>query len=185
VIAGSARGRRLKALPGRVVRPTSDRVKEALFSMIASRYPLAGAVVLDLFAGTGALGIEALSRGAQRAVFVECNARVRRLIAENLAGCGFTEVADVCSLSAERAMLRFEARHCRFDGVFVDPPYGGVLLARAMRRLGEGGVLRTGAWVVAEFEKGDALGEEYGRLRLTRARLYGRTSLALFRAAEE
>src|SRR5260221_13793660 len=88
VIAGAAKGRRLRALPGRAVRPTADRAKEALFSIVQSRFDLAGATLLDLFAGTRALGIQRLRRGARAAVFVERDHAARQVLAANLAACG-------------------------------------------------------------------------------------------------
>src|SRR5260221_14782236 len=104
VIAGAAKGRRLRALPGRAVRPTADRVKEALFSIVQSRFDLAGATLLDLFAGTGALGIEGLSRGARSAVFVERDHAARRGLAANLAPRGFSAHGRVVSLAGPHAL---------------------------------------------------------------------------------
>jgi 16S rRNA (guanine966-N2)-methyltransferase len=118
VIAGTAGGRRLVAPKGRDVRPTSDRVKEALFSSLAPR--LSGARVLDLYAGSGALAIEALSRGAASAVLVERNRAALAAIERNLAATGFTAVARVVDSDLPRALDQL-ARP--FDVVFLDPPY--------------------------------------------------------------
>jgi|SRR5271167_4609231 len=122
VIAGRLGGRRLKTPTGRVTRPTSDRVREAVFAMLGE---LEGASVLDLFAGTGALGIEALSRGAARAVFVERDANAARVLKQNLAalGIGPTE-AEVRRADALRAIRSAWARQETYDLVFIDPPYG-------------------------------------------------------------
>jgi len=184
VITGSAKGRRLKTLSGMSTRPTADRVKEALFSMLASRFDLRGAEVLDLFAGTGALGIEALSRGAERAFFVERDRAARRILEANLAMCGFSARARVLGVPADRALQDLKAARARFDGVLLDPPYKHGLLEQCLSRLGERDLLKSRAWVVAERHADEALGEEYGALRLTQNRLYGKTSLALFVVAE-
>src|SRR5437660_5021030 len=119
VIAGTLGGRRLKAPPGRGTRPTSDRVREALFSMLG---PLEGANVLDLFAGTGALGIEALSRGARRAVFVERDAGVAKVLQGNLTALGIgPESAELRRLDARAALESARAHQETYDLLFIDP----------------------------------------------------------------
>lgn len=122
VVAGSARGRRLKSPTGDAIRPTSDRVRESVFNMLESRDAIAGAVVVDLFAGTGALGIEALSRGAASATFVDRDRRAVDLIAENLAATGFGDRARV--VRADAGGYFAAGRHAEDPTlVFADPPY--------------------------------------------------------------
>jgi 16S rRNA (guanine966-N2)-methyltransferase len=122
VIAGSHGGRRLKAPSGRRTRPTSDRVREALFAMLG---PLDGEHVLDLFAGTGALGIEALSRGAGRAVFVERDAAAAGVLSENLAALGIApEQSELRRGDAQAAVRSARERAEAYDLIFIDPPYG-------------------------------------------------------------
>lgn len=116
VIAGRFRSRRLKALPGLSTRPTPDRLREALFSILAPR--IEGAVFIDAYAGTGAVGIEALSRGATRAIFIERSRQAIRLIRENLAALGLLGSADIASGKASTLLPRYKA-----DIVFLDPPY--------------------------------------------------------------
>lgn len=123
VVAGSARGRRLVAPPGRQVRPTTDRVREAIFNALWSRGLLDGATLLDLFAGSGALGIEALSRGAAHATFVDHDAAARRAIRRNLEACGLTRRADVVADTVERHLARMERDGTTVDIAFCDPPY--------------------------------------------------------------
>lgn len=183
IVAGSAKGRRLKGLRGTAVRPTADRVKEALFSMLESRVAIAGSTVLDLFAGTGALGIEALSRGASRAVFVERHRPTGRVLLQNLDACGLGSLAEVRCRPVERALGELERESCRFGGVLLDPPYGRGLARRALERIGAGRLLDAGAWVVVEHEVGETLPESCGVLRLTRERRYGKTTLSLYLAA--
>ncbi|MGH8884032.1 MAG: 16S rRNA (guanine(966)-N(2))-methyltransferase RsmD [Egibacteraceae bacterium] len=176
VIAGSAKGRRLRAPKGRAVRPTSDRVREALFASLGDHIP--GASALDLFAGSGALGIEALSRGALRAVLVERNPRAVAVIAENLARTG---------LAGRARVVRDDvARFCRapgssFDVVLVDPPY---LLGtpEVYALLGDlvaaGGLVRNGV-VVVERDRRDPTSAAPAPLGLALARTatYGDTVL--------
>jgi 16S rRNA (guanine966-N2)-methyltransferase len=122
VIAGELGGRRLKAPAGRVTRPTSDRVREAVFGMLGD---VGGASVLDLFAGTGALGIEALSRGAQSAVFVERDAGVLKVLQGNLAALGISpETVEVRRADALEALRSAKLGQETYDLVFIDPPYG-------------------------------------------------------------
>ncbi len=131
VVAGSARGRRLQAPSGRSTRPTSDRVREAVFNMLTSRDAVAGATVLDLFAGTGAMGIEALSRGASAATFVESDGGAVRAIEANLALTGLADGARVVRADA----LRWLEGAGAFDLAFVDPPYDFEGWDRLLRRL--------------------------------------------------
>jgi 16S rRNA (guanine(966)-N(2))-methyltransferase RsmD len=122
VIAGELGGRRLKAPAGRVTRPTSDRVREAVFGMLGD---VGGASVLDLFAGTGALGIEALSRGAHSAVFVEHDAGVVKVLKGNLAALGISpEAAEVRRADALESLRSAKMDQETYDLVFIDPPYG-------------------------------------------------------------
>lgn len=183
VVAGSARGRRLKGLRGLAVRPTADRVKEALFSILGSRFPLEDKVVLDLFSGTGALGIEALSRGASRVVFVEQHRPMARVLAENLDACGLRSRAEIRCRPVKRALGELEGEGQRFAGVLLDPPYGRGLARETLDLLGRGELLAADAWVVVEHEVEETLPQTSGALRLTRERRYGKTALSLFAAA--
>ena len=174
VIAGTHGGRRLKAPPGRGTRPTSDRVREAVFSMLGE---LAGAHVMDLFAGTGALGIEALSRGAAKAVFVERDAAAARILAANLATLGFASERFELRRGEALAALRTAAERGEFyDLILIDPPYGDA--ARLGPRLSAllPPLLAPGARVVTESDR-------RGPLRLeapaSTERRYGDTSITI------
>ncbi|HEX2739157.1 MAG TPA: 16S rRNA (guanine(966)-N(2))-methyltransferase RsmD, partial [Rubrobacter sp.] len=154
VIAGSARGRRLAPVP-KNVRPTSDRVRESLFNSLGQFFE--GGSVLDLYAGTGALGIEALSRGSERAVFVERDRRVRAVIHENLRRTGFVERAEVIGDDVEPVLGRLSERGELFNLIFADPPYRiaaaevGGILGRLRSLLTPGGrvVIESGEAPVA------------------------------------
>jgi 16S rRNA (guanine966-N2)-methyltransferase len=175
VVAGEFRGRRLKAPPGRSTRPTSDRVREALFSILGPAV-LDGARVLDLFAGSGALGIEALSRGAREAVFVESDARAAATIHANLDSLGaHARVHRRDALAwLESAASGAEA----FDVVFADPPYSSA--GRAAGRLSEllPPLLTESSLIVTESDKRDPL---MLTLPLDDERVYGDTRIAIHR----
>ena len=176
IVAGEFGGRRLTPPKGRKIRPTADRVREALFSMIASRVP--GAAVLDLFAGTGALGLEALSRGASQAVFVDQDAAAVRLIRANVMLCGVEDRARVILSPMEAAVTRLAAGGSRFDLVFLDPPYGLTHVERALEHLA--GVIQKDALVVAEHHAKDTLPDRWKGWLKTRERRYGDTMISLF-----
>jgi 16S rRNA (guanine(966)-N(2))-methyltransferase RsmD len=178
IVAGSARGRRLRAPRGRAIRPTTDRVKEAVFSIVASREGCEGVAVLDLFAGTGALGIEALSRGATEAVFVEQSRAAAETIRANLTTTGFE--AEVMTMPVARAIARLAGVGRRFGGVFLDPPYDRGWIDRTLALLDESGVLADGAWVVVEHGRNEQPAPRHGALVQRLQRCYGDTSIALY-----
>ena len=158
VIAGEFRSRRLKSLPGMELRPTPDKLRQALFNVLAPR--MEGAVFLDAYAGTGAVGIEALSRGAARAVFLEKSRAAVRVIHENLASLGLEGRATVAQGPAVKLLAQYRA-----DIVFLDPPYPlEGEYAAAMRVLGG----MAPGLVLVQHSKHFRVGEEYGALRRTR-----------------
>jgi 16S rRNA (guanine966-N2)-methyltransferase len=180
VIAGSAKGRRLAGPPDGV-RPVSDRVREGLFSSLADR--VIGARVLDLFAGTGALGIEALSRGASHALFVDRDARAVAAIRDNLGRTGLAERAQVVRADVRRALGRLPG-NARYDLVFLDPPYDlqGGSLDGLLDLLGDGSLLDGGATVA--LTRGSRSSTVVIPLHWTVARrlAYGDSAVTLFRA---
>ena len=156
VIAGSAKGRRLGPVPPGV-RPVADRVREGLFSSLGDA--VAGARVLDLFAGTGALGIEALSRGAVRATFVDASRGATRVIAENLRRTGLEDRGTVEGGDALRRLMRDGNATERFDVVFVDPPYEHDVaeLEQVLERLAEGALAPGGRAILTRATRNDRL----------------------------
>jgi 16S rRNA (guanine(966)-N(2))-methyltransferase RsmD len=147
IVAGKWRGRPLRAPKGLAVRPTSDRVREAIFDILGEE--VAGAAVLDLFAGSGALGLEALSRGASRGVFVESDPAAYAFLRKNIESLG-AEEAESCLLDYRKALRRLRARSMRFDLVFLDPPYGRGLAADSAAGLSRAALVRQGGTVVVE-----------------------------------
>jgi 16S rRNA (guanine(966)-N(2))-methyltransferase RsmD len=184
VIAGSCRGRKLFAPAGVTTRPTSDRVKEALFSILASRADFAAISVLDICAGTGSLGIEALSRGAGSCCFIEYNPSVKAILDKNLAVTGFEERAEVLIMEATAALRKIALGGRRFDLVFFDPPYSSELYRDILEMLGSSELLTAGAILVAECATGNRLEETYGRLVHFDRRVYGDTALELYELEE-
>lgn len=185
VIAGSLRGRRLATFEGRDVRPTADRVREALFSILQSRLgSFAGLRVLDLFAGSGALAIEAVSRGATSAVLVEKAPQSAKLIRENIERC---HLEDKTSLMVGDAwpLLQGELLSGPFDLVFVDPPYGQGLAERAVSLIGGLSLLDAGGILCAEAGIDELLPEAAGRLLRVDQRRYGSTMLNFYSCACE
>lgn len=183
VIAGSHKGRRLLGPRGPGLRPTPDRVKEALFSILGDR--VLGARVLDLYAGTGAVGIEALSRGARTATFVDAHAASLHVLLDNLNRCGFADAAAVHRCEAE-AFLRRHPGTGAYDIVFADPPYQTACVTRLLSLLAEEGVAAPDATVIIEHATRAMLPSEAAHWSRIRQYRYGDTSLSLYaRAAAE
>jgi 16S rRNA (guanine(966)-N(2))-methyltransferase RsmD len=178
IVAGSARGRRLRVPRGRSVRPTADRVKESIFSMLESRYGCEGIAVLDLFAGSGNLGIEALSRGAAAAVFVENDARAVAAIRANLETAGFA--GEVFLMPAARAIATLHARGRRFGGVFLDPPYDRGLVGPTLAALAGAALVEDDGWIVVEHGRDEEPAARVGTLARTDTRRYGDTRVTTF-----
>ena len=178
VISGKARGVVLKTPEGLQTRPTADRVKEAMFSIL--QFDLPGARVLDLFGGTGQLGIEALSRGAKTAVFVDSADKACKLIRENLRRAHLEEDAKVVQ-SDYMSYLK----NCRetFDLVLLDPPYAEVFLENAINQLAEIDILQSGGIIVAEYPVEKVLSVELPGYIRSRDYKYGNTLLTLYRKA--
>jgi 16S rRNA (guanine(966)-N(2))-methyltransferase RsmD len=176
VIAGTARGTQLKTPEGMQTRPTIDRVKEALFSII--HFDLPGAKVLDLFGGTGQLGIEALSRGAASATFVDQAEPACRLIKENLRRAKLENGAKVVRGDYMEYLSR-----CReeYDIILLDPPYAEVFLENALKRIAEIDILRSGGIIVAERPVGKDLPWEFPGFTRSKDYKYGTVLLTLYR----
>ena len=188
VITGSAKGRPLATVKGREVRPTADRVKESLFNVIGPR--VAGAAFLDLFAGSGAVGIEALSRGATSCTFVELMTPHLKVVEENLKATKLEAGAQLLRRDARAAAADLGQRGVTFDLIFVDPPYGQELVPQSLEAIAKHGLLRPDGWVICEHHgkdpvpvRVDAPGNA-GGLTKFRELVFGETVLSLYRIAE-
>ncbi|MDT8317931.1 MAG: 16S rRNA (guanine(966)-N(2))-methyltransferase RsmD [bacterium] len=179
VVGGSLRGRNLIPFKEDKIRPTSDKVKEALFNIIAP-YLTEGMLVADFFAGTGNLGIEAISRGAGKAVFVELDRACLAVLQENLERCKIKGRAELVLSDVKKAIARLEAKAYLFDLIFLDPPYGKGLADETMEILGES-TIASKALVVVEHSASDHMKESYGRLEIKDMRKYKNTSLSFFK----
>jgi 16S rRNA (guanine966-N2)-methyltransferase len=182
ITGGRLKGRRLASVGRAPIRPTSDKVKEAVFSMVGQ--DLTGWLVLDLFAGSGSLGIEAISRGASSTVFVENGREALGVLRRNLALCSILEAGAAVVLDWDiRAGIpwRHPAMKGPFDLVFLDPPYREPVRLVILKELAASAHLSGGAWIVAESSKKETLPVEIGRLKMSDTRTYGDTRVALFR----
>ena len=180
ITGGSHRGRRLRAPKGAELRPTTERVRAAIFSVLGAG-AVEGERVLDLFAGTGALGIEALSRGASGADFVEANRRIARQLQENLAQLALADQCRVHRRTVERAVTTLEGP---YGLVFADPPYGSVDLNALMGSLDEVSLVRRGGLVVVEHRSTEVMADAYGRLVRAHDRRYGDTSVCIYSSGD-
>lgn len=179
IIAGEKRGTKLIAPEGIDTRPTLDHVKEALFGRL--QFELYGTVVLDLFAGSGALGLEALSRGAAQAVFVENASGAQKAIERNIQAAGFEKKAVVLKKDYEAAIKLFQNQK-KFDIVIIDPPYKGGYYERVFELAAGCGILAKNAVAVAES---DFLLPAQAGYRLEKQKRYGKTFLSFYRWEEE
>jgi 16S rRNA (guanine966-N2)-methyltransferase len=178
VVSGSAKGRPLKSVPGSGTRPTTDKVKEAVFSMIGPYFE--GGAVLDLFAGTGGLGIEALSRGMESAVFVDMDPKSIDTIRANLKATNLEASAQVYRNEAGRALSALEKRGRVFDLVFLDPPYRLKHGDELMLSMAEKGMLQEDAIVVLEHESSYAYPEDIPGFYRLRQAVYGETTISIY-----
>lgn len=182
IIAGALKGRRLVTPRGPATRPTADQVRIALLDALAPW--LEGARVLDLFAGAGGVGLEALSRGASHATFVERDARAVAALHRNIAVLALEGRARVLREDVRRAIARLAGAGERFQITFLDPPYEPDLAAGVLAALGEGRVTLPAAVVVAQHRTKQPPAPEVGVLRAYRTRRFGDTTLTFFRAGE-
>lgn len=181
VIAGDRKGHPLVAPPGIGTRPTTDRVKEAMFSLMGIHWQ--GGTVLDLFAGSGALGIEALSRGAEKAIFVDRDLKSIRTIRENLQRCHVEEVAEVWRMDWKLALEKIYAQLENLGWVFVDPPYAAQLWVPVLQRLHEMGIsIRDG--LVCEHPFEISLPEQVGRFQILKSKKYGEIALTIYMSTD-
>ena len=178
VITGTARGTRLKTLEGLDVRPTTDRVKEGMFSAI--QFDIPGARVLDLFAGSGQLGIEALSRGARQAVFVDQSKESLAVVRDNLKKCGFADNSETYQKTAESYI---RSARGMFDLIFLDPPYRMEILEKVIPQLEP--LLTPGGKIIAEHENNLKLPEKISNLLLQKDYFYGKIVVSVYEKPEE
>jgi 16S rRNA (guanine966-N2)-methyltransferase len=179
IIAGQYKGRRLKTLEGLHVRPTSDRLRETVFNILAPQ--LAGARFVDVCAGSGAIGIEALSRGADEVVFIENNRRAAQLIGENLQHCGILEGTRLINRDVLTALKYLADHKLRYDIFYLDPPYDAQLYSPVLWLLAKTALLAEDGLVLVEHRRQFPLAESYETLSAYRTLHQGETQLTFFR----
>lgn len=179
ITGGEAKGRHLESPKGMAIRPTSDRVREAIFNIIGQ--DISGMRVLDLFAGTGSLGIEALSRGALHALFVDNSQNSICLIKKNLALCGYQDSGSVARVNLRHGIPR---NHLllkdTYDLIFLDPPYRENLIPFLLKALIKNHVLSSGSQVIAESQKGRSLPVSLEKLKIMDTRSHGDTTISIY-----
>lgn len=179
VVSGTARGHGLKSVPGRSTRPTSDKVKEAIFSRIGPYFD--GGTALDLYAGTGGLGIEALSRGMEKAVFIDIEKKAIDVIRENLKRTGLSDQAEVYRNDAERALKHLIKREVSFDLILLDPPYRIKNMDELLELMQSGNLLNPFADIVVEHDAAHVYAEQIGAVKQVKRMDYGEIAVTVYK----
>ena len=182
IIAGSLKGRAIHAPRGQTVRPTSDKVREALFDILQNR--IADATLLDLFAGVGAVGIEALSRGAARVTFVEKSRRHYQFLERNLREHRLLDRSSTYNMDSLAFLARAAREPTHYDIVFLDPPYRSELLRKALPRIASSDIITAETLIIVEHHHKQMIEKIAVDLRLLRQRRYGETALSFFTKAK-
>lgn len=178
VVSGSCKGRMLKAVSGKQTRPTTDKVKETMFNIIGPYFD--GGIALDLYAGSGALGIEGLSRGMERVLFIDRDSKAIATVKENIKRCGLEKNAEVFCNEAMRALRAIVKRKMTFDYIFIDPPYKGQKIEQILQFIEKESLLKDNGLIVCEHDAGVRLPGEIGRLRCDKHAVYGLNAITLY-----
>jgi 16S rRNA (guanine966-N2)-methyltransferase len=173
IIGGDLKGRKLKSIHGTLIRPTADRIREAIFNILSNS--IAKALVLDLYAGTGALGIEALSRGAQQALFVDNRNESLFVLKQNIASCGLGEKAGIVKWNIRQNLNCIKSMGQKFDLIFLDPPYNKNLITPSLVNLDKSDALKNNACIVLEHSVDESLPADLRKFHLADQRKYGKT----------
>jgi 16S rRNA (guanine966-N2)-methyltransferase len=183
VIAGEYKGRRLDPIEGTDIRPTSDKVKEALFNILGDA--VIDSTFLDLFGGTGGIGIEALSRGARHVVFIDSNSRSIKVLRGNLKRLDIKDCVEVYNADYSTAIRKLYKCGKRFDIIYIDPPYGIGLAESALKEIDKNPVLSQTGLIVVEHDSKENMPQKVGRLYLYRFKKYGNTVLSFYFTKEQ
>jgi len=183
VVSGSCKGKGLKAVPGNSTRPTTDKVKEAMFNMIGPYFD--GGIGLDLFAGSGGLGIEALSRGLDKMIFVDRDGKAIQTIRDNIHSCGFDDQVEIYRNDAERAIKALTKRDLLLDYIFLDPPYKKQQLHKLLEFFDEQNILDKEGVIVCEHGSEILLPEVVGKFVKTKYEKYGIIAVSIYLIGEE
>lgn len=182
VISGKVRGLKLNSPKNEDVRPTTDRVKESLFNII-NQYVI-DSKVLDLFAGTGSLGIECLSRGAKECVFVDLSKESINIVKSNIKKARVENESIVINADFKEAINKLKGQNSRFDIIFMDPPYYKDLFIESLEKIDEADLLDEDGIIVIEHDSKDEFPENISRLEKTKSKKYGNTTLTFYKMEE-
>ncbi|MFS1518254.1 16S rRNA (guanine(966)-N(2))-methyltransferase RsmD [Bacillus sp. SCS-151] len=178
VVSGSCKGMPLKAVPGKSTRPTTDKVKEAIFNMIGPYFD--GGYALDLFGGSGGLGLEALSRGMEHCIFVDRDAKAIQTIKTNVEYCKFTDHVEIYRNDAERALKAITKRNLRFSKIFLDPPYKHQKIKNIIELIENNRLLYEGGHIVVEHSTDVKLPNTIGGVSQIKHEVYGITAITIY-----
>lgn len=183
VVSGTCKGRPLKAVPGMGTRPTTDKVKESIFNIIGPYFD--GGMVLDLFAGSGGLGIEALSRGMEKAIFVDRDFKALQTVKSNLDACKFTDLAEVYKIESERALKALIKRELSFSLILLDPPYKKQKLVEILEVIHDAKLLVETGIIVCEHGSDVQLPDSVNNLAKWKQERYGDITISIYRWGNE
>lgn len=178
ITGGRLKGRRLYTGRIKALRPTSEKIREAIFNILTPF--LTGGSVLDLFAGTGSLGIEALSRGMEEGVFVECNSAVIPILKKNIDSCQLSEYVEILKVPVSRGIKILNTRRKKFKLIFLDPPYQKQLVGKTLLELNESEILIPKGIIIAEHYHKEKIEDTYGKLKIMDQRKYGQSLISFF-----
>lgn len=179
VISGICKGRPLKAVPGQTTRPTTDKVKESIFNIIGPFFN--GGQGLDLYAGSGGLGVEALSRGIEKMIFVDRNPKAIEIVQQNIHACHFEAKAEVYRNDAKRALKAVAKREMKFDVIFLDPPYALQRIEEEISFISQNKLLTEQGIIVTEHDASTFLPESIDDITCIRNEQYGDTGISIYR----
>lgn len=183
VVAGIYRGRKLERIEGMDIRPTSDMVKESLFNILGGE--VINSNFLDLFGGTGSIGIEAVSRGAEHVVFIDSSIKSIKVLRKNLENLGIKNNVEVYNADYLTAINKLYQNSRRFDIIFLDPPYGTGIAQKALERINEKPILSGDGVIIVEHDARDAMPVSLGSIKMYREKRYGNTKLSFYHTGEQ
>ena len=183
IISGSARGRKILSPEGMGTRPTLDRIKEAIFNIIQSR--VRGARVIDVFAGTGSLGLEAASRGAEKCYLIDKGEVTYKLLQQNIVNLKFQDVCTSFNMDSYEALRNFAKKAEEFDLIFIDPPYLKDMIPGAVDEIFKGNLLKKDGLIVSKIDTCEDIYQGNGEIILVNSRKYGNTTICFYRFKED
>ena len=178
IITGIAKGRKIKAPFGMDTRPTLDRVKESVFDILSGK--ISGKKILDLFAGTGNLGLESISRGALSCIFVESSRDTYKILEDNVTSLGFGDKSILYNKDSFTSLKLFHNNNIAFDVIFLDPPYGKGYVEKSLNIIDKLNLLNDNAIIVCEYDEKDLIPDTIGNIKAYRTEKYGRVKISFF-----